>query len=55
MATEAKLERERIRDAKRKPTVSRETVDTLMAAMTPEGRAAVALMAAYRLRGGVPR
>jgi hypothetical protein len=56
---EAKAERERLlqqrRDAKGKPTVTREHVDTLMDAMTPEGRAAVAMMAAYRLRGGIPR
>jgi hypothetical protein len=46
--TEQKLERERLRDAKRKPVVTREHVDTLMAAMTDEGRAHVAAMAVYR-------
>jgi hypothetical protein len=38
------------RAAKPKPTVSREAVDTLMAAMTDEGRAHVAMMAVHRLR-----
>ena len=55
---EAKLERERIAAARRapkRPTVTRETVDALMAAITPEGRAAVAAMASYRLRGGIPK
>jgi hypothetical protein len=51
--TECKIERERIaaqrRAAKGKPVVTRATVETLMNAMTPEGRAHVAAMAAYRL------
>ena len=40
-----------IAGAKRKPVVSREAVETLMNAMTPEGRAHVAMMATYRLLG----
>jgi HK97 family phage prohead protease len=35
--------------AKSKPTVSRESVDTLMAAMSPESRAHVAMQATHRL------
>jgi phage head maturation protease len=36
--------------ATKKPTVSRESVDTLMAAMTPESRAAVVTQAIQHLR-----
>jgi hypothetical protein len=42
---------QKLADAKRKPTVSRESVDTLMAAMSPESRAHVAMMATHRLLG----
>jgi hypothetical protein len=38
------------RAAERKPTVSRETVDVLLAALTPEGRAEVVTRAIQRLR-----
>jgi hypothetical protein len=50
--TEAKQERERIAAARRasKPRVTQAHVDSLMAVMTPEGRAAVALQAVHRLR-----
>jgi hypothetical protein len=50
--TEAKIERERIAAARRatKPRVTQAHVDALMAVMTPEGRAAVALQAVHRLR-----
>jgi hypothetical protein len=51
---EAKRERERLlqqrRDAKGKPTVTREHVDVLMDAMTHEGRAHVIMQATHRLR-----
>jgi hypothetical protein len=39
-----------IAGAKPKPTVSRESVDTLMAAMSPESRAAVITQAVQHLR-----
>jgi hypothetical protein len=52
--TESKNERERkqrlANEAKRKPTVTRENVDALMAAMTAEGRAHVSMLATHRLR-----
>jgi hypothetical protein len=48
--TEAKLERERLRDAKRKPVVTQAHVDALWNVMSPESRAHVAMMAAQRLR-----
>jgi hypothetical protein len=55
---EAKIERERIaaerRDAKRKPDLAT-AVANAFALLSPEGKAHVAAMAAYHLRGGVPR
>jgi hypothetical protein len=51
---EAKIERQRVaearRDAKAKPTVSREAVDTLLAYLSPESRAQVVTAAIQHLR-----
>jgi hypothetical protein len=48
--TEQKLERERIRDAKRKPVVTQAHVDALWNVMTPETRAHVSMLASHKLR-----
>jgi hypothetical protein len=48
--TEAKADRERLRDAKRKPVVTAAHVDALWAVMSPDTRAHVAMQAAQRLR-----